>query len=1035
MIAGVRFSVLFLALASLLASAGPASAQCSGVPAADWRNTITNRDDPFFTPVAGAQPRWIKFTILLCDPTTVYFQNSATYPFHFDFASVRLNPFLGMSAAQFDARTLRIAGQEAVLGAVLAPGSGGFGGPDASPNELAIQIVGLDAYPREQVRDWINLVKSRITSAPGVPVLYFPTFEQRAVASANSAWFNAEGIEVSSPQRWTVGGVCYASGWGMGRLVFVPGAQVADAFRNGVLRSDDVLMTDGVPADVPPVQALITTYPATPNSHAAILSATWGIPFVLLQGDEATAAMGLLGRRVIVRAKPSPYGDCDVSVVDAENLAPPVKQYLEQLKIVPPLVFPPYELQNTVSLNTESLVPSDTKRVGGKCANYGVLRRAIPGNVRPAAALTFDVWDRYMNQTLSTGRTLRQEIHFRLDGFTYPPSDQAALSTALAGVRALFTSTTTTSFDPVTSGQILSVLQDPVYSFDPDVKIRFRSSSNVEDLGSFTGAGLYESFSGCLADELDADTIGPSHCDPLEANERGVFRAIRRVFASFYNDYAFLARRRLSVNEDLAGMACLCHHSFPDATELANGVAVLRKFPSYTEVQIVTQLGATSVTNPPAGSIPEEVIVQRWSFGIFAELRTQSNMVVLGEKVMTWETDYTNLANLLVQVGDRYALENSGARPVLEFEFKRTAPTGALEIKQVRQLPAPAGGANVTAALVNRPTRWALFQGETWNGLGLHRLKMDLSTTTDDRVLTPANLVPSFLGNASLTYHADCTQRTLSGRPETWPQATWNITGSEVTLSWRVSNVSNPRTYTLIFPHFVASQPPATPPIVYLTDFGSQDRSRITIRADYDQPVPAIDTLNQPIFTTRDEASLVPVPDPDGIPHTRVISGSGLTITTSFDWVPGGAAAGFTFDLATFNGTTITGLVASGPITLTSTFSQTYAPRHHNFSEAFVFDPYLDPGVSSKQKSELRRRGVAYIYATTDGGTSTVDLRTDACIPCPADIDGSGAVGVGDIFAFLAQYFSADPAADWNASGMVSVGDVFDFLADWFQGC
>ena len=56
---------------------------------------------------------------------------------------------------------------------------------------------------------------------------------------------------------------------------------------------------------------------------------------------------------------------------------------------------------------------------------------------------------------------------------------------------------------------------------------------NVEDSEHFTGAGLYDSYSGCLMDDLDGDSTGPSQCDPAEPQERGVFRAIHKVYASF----------------------------------------------------------------------------------------------------------------------------------------------------------------------------------------------------------------------------------------------------------------------------------------------------------------------------------------------------------------------------------------------------------------------------------------------------------------------------------------------------------------------
>ena len=50
-------------------------------------------------------------------------------------------------------------------------------------------------------------------------------------------------------------------------------------------------------------------------------------------------------------------------------------------------------------------------------------------------------------------------------------------------------------------------------------------------------------------DDLDADSLGPSLCNPTEPDEKGVFRAIRRVYRSLYNDNAFLERLRHGVNE------------------------------------------------------------------------------------------------------------------------------------------------------------------------------------------------------------------------------------------------------------------------------------------------------------------------------------------------------------------------------------------------------------------------------------------------------------------------------------------------------
>ena len=148
-----------------------------------------------------------------------------------------------------------------------------------------------------------------------------------------------------------------------------------------------------------------------------------------------------------------------------------------------------------------------------------------------------------------------------------------------------------------------------------DKFLRFRSSSNAEDSQELTGAGLYDSFSGCIADDTDSDTKGPSLADPNEPDEKGVLRAIEKVFASFYNENAWLERLRHQVREQDTGMAILVHHNFPDELEMANGVVTFKyvrsQWGDYQDVSysasIVTQLGALSVTNPEGGAIAEEV--------------------------------------------------------------------------------------------------------------------------------------------------------------------------------------------------------------------------------------------------------------------------------------------------------------------------------------------------------------------------------------------------------------------------------------------
>jgi hypothetical protein len=53
--------------------------------------------------------------------------------------------------------------------------------------------------------------------------------------------------------------------------------------------------------------------------------------------------------------------------------------------------------------------------------------------------------------------------------------------------------------------------------------------------------------------------------------------------------------------------------------------------------------------------------------------------------------------------------------------------------------------------------------------------------------------------------------------------------------------------------------------------------------------------------------------------------------------------------------------------------------------------------------------------------------------PCPADIDGSGVIGFGDLLAILSAWGACDPDCpeDVDASGAVGFGDLLVVLSAW----
>lgn len=927
----------------------------------DWKNQIVYPDEPFSTTYnkmwswdvqAHRDFGWVKFAILLNEPDRVYYQDSKKYPFHYDFAVQRLAPFKGMDPLAFEHVSLYRTNQQVVLGSVLFPWN--RNPPTQSPriieSEYAVQFAGEDAYSPGEIARWFELVKATVHAPQVKQVFYLPTFEQLETTQSHAQEFAARGIPVTSIRRWITVNDCYTEGWALGRLQYFPSSEINTAFADGRLRSEDILLTDGIRVDTPEVAGLITLEPSTPNSHTAIRCATLGIPFVYLwDAAERDRMQGLVGHKVLLRATASAE-EVEIKVLDLEeSLTPEFESELLELKRPRAIQFAPKEVYGAFSASSDTLVPADIRFFGGKAANYGILRRSIPTNCPIAIAFSFDLWDAFLDQVLSSGKSLRTEIAERLASYTHSPVDISALRASLADIRTLIVRTA--RFTPAQKQAITNAL----VVFNPNRKIRFRSSTNVEDSEFFTGAGLYDSYSGCLLDDLDQDDTGPCQCDDGENEERGVFRAMQKVYASFYNDNAYLARLMHGVDETKAAMGILVHHSFPDEDELANGVATLDVNKEMIQGQMVTQLGAESVANPDGRCMPEVI---NW-YNDYPVMLQSSSFLPLGAFVLAPSTrnahgdyvpgEYDALRSLFKAVGNRF-LELYPAKDSiqLDFEFKKDRCLG-LVIKQVRIIPKP-NQTNQTAYLIDEPASFCIVQDE--NRLteqatifSNHRLKSLWTFRTLNMRLSPASLAQGIYTETTCQYVEDGIVRTLSGPLSSWPNASQSPSGS--TCFWTTGTGTNQRNWKLdtTLPASFNSLPT---PILTQTDLAK------TVTVTYSNSTSVVDVI---------ELQVMPRSD-DGVLQERIFQKSnGVSITTMYYWKKPPIGYGlFSSPLLRFVETHIAGLTTT-PIALTNYFSQTYKTWHHNMCEEFLFEPRLEPGLTPAALAELQAKDIMQVHA------------------------------------------------------------------------
>ena len=658
---------------------------------------------------------------------------------------------------------------------------------------------------------------------------------------------------------------------------------------------------------------------------------------------------------------------------------------------------------------------------------------------------------------ISGGNTLGEEIATRLGGYTYPPADMAALSAELNTIRQLIKHTGTTSFSQELEDAVIDTLMDLNYGFDPNEKIRFRSSTNVEDSNQFTGAGLYDSYSGCLADDLDGDDDGPCACDPCELNERGVFRAIRKVFASFYNDNAFLERLRYNANEDEVGMALLVHHSFPDEFELANGVATVEKDgPGLDKIiKLVTQKGATSVANPEPGCIPEEVSVTYISDSqIELTLVRLSNLVILGETVMEWENDYNDLSRLLVDAANKFEQVTGKSQYILDFEYKKVAAgcaaisTGGVVVKQIRQIPESSGTPSVTSPfLINEPMEYCTFQGVRQYGsyeaavFANHRLKSRWTFETQNMWLTPENLnEQSFYTDVSIEYVADGCIRTFTGQLPLLPEFFHNYS-SYTTDGWHWRDLAHPRIYKIDTGGIPMEVPVDESPVVTLSDLGvlghtsyddwTSGRS-LTLKVEYSRT------------GATDTTTLAPCPQPsqDRYLQERTFYDevTGVNITTSFYWAYEPHMPGFTGPLTSWVETRIEGYTTV-PIVLHGWYSQTYTTQRHNGPyDYFLFEPRLEPGISQNTLDELQSQDIRLIYFIHSVWPEFYPPSsiTTYGFGIPGDFEPDGDVDLADFCIFAERWLDAVcdacGGADLTGDGNVQWDDLKELTDNWLAG-
>jgi hypothetical protein len=274
--------------------------------------------------------------------------------------------------------------------------------------------------------------------------------------------------------------------------------------------------------------------------------------------------------------------------------------------------------------------------------------------------------------------------------------------------------------------------------------LRFRSSSTVEDIEGFNGAGLYDSSTGYLT---------PRKASGGSPKRASLSDAVRKTWASYFSAEAFEERQQNLIDHLSADMAVLVHARFDDELEQANGVFTFTLAPSGKELLVDAQPGAVSVTNPPTDRvvIPESSRVSGSGEARSIERKTLSSLVKAGQRVLN-DAELGELFALaesltlaqLNRVNRGVPAAQQRRALVMDFEFRRVAAgwpalaqgrkPARFVVKQMRPLePSPHVSDELRAAPIPRDVlaRARRIEWKICRGPGLELSALSVLTNPD----------------------------------------------------------------------------------------------------------------------------------------------------------------------------------------------------------------------------------------------------------------------------------------------------------------
>lgn len=466
----------------------------------------------------------------------------------------------------------------------------------------------------------------------------------------------------------------YNAGEGFGTLRLLTLAELAaDPTQVGW---QDILVVDEAPMDLERiVSGIVTGTRQASLSHLNVRMSARGTPNCYI-ADPFSELAEWEGQLVRLECGESRL---DVQVATAEEAEAWWSDYRPDAVEIPSPDLTDDTVLGLLDVPTETASQRETAlaRYGAKGANLATLYQRIDADVQlEGFVVPFALYDRFVRANTLDGVTFQAAIEAW-------HADPEFLTNAAVRAERLAALHEAMLAAPVAPSD-LALVAEPLRALGETRMMRLRSSSNAEDGLSFSGAGLYESASACLADEEDDDDEGPSRCDPDKDDERTVQDALRTVWASLWADGAWEERAWYGIDHLDVAMAVLVNEQSED--EQANIVAFTGN-PSADDSRwlVEAQAGDLDVVSAEPGITPERsYLTVRLGEVTDIERSERSSEVGPGEEVLD-DDALESVGLLLYSVDEAMPRDDdiSGGTFMWDTELK-VLDDGRLVIKQVR---------------------------------------------------------------------------------------------------------------------------------------------------------------------------------------------------------------------------------------------------------------------------------------------------------------------------------------------------------------